>query len=95
MVDDVPKAVKSRRLIELQALVQEIAFEKSRALEGLVMRLMVEGPARDPGQVFGRTECNRVVNFRGDFAPGDMVDVRVTEALPHSLLGELVPKEDA
>jgi len=44
----------------------------------------------------GRTECNRIVNFAG--APrlvGQMVDVTITEALPHSLRGEVIVRETA
>ena len=44
----------------------------------------------------GRTECNRIVNFKG--APrlvGEMVDVTITEALPHSLRAQVVVNEAA
>ena len=44
----------------------------------------------------GRTECNRVVNFAGNARlMGQMVDVTITEALPHSLRGEVCVKEEA
>jgi tRNA-2-methylthio-N6-dimethylallyladenosine synthase len=44
----------------------------------------------------GRTECNRIVNFKGQpRLVGQMVDVTITQALPHSLRGEVVVREDA
>jgi tRNA-2-methylthio-N6-dimethylallyladenosine synthase len=57
-----------------------------------VQRILVEGPSRkDPAELMGRTECNRIVNFRGDSRlAGQMVDVTITEAFPHSLRGEVV-----
>jgi tRNA-2-methylthio-N6-dimethylallyladenosine synthase len=39
----------------------------------------------------GRTACNRIVNFSGDpRLVGQMVDLRITSALPHSLRGEVL-----
>jgi tRNA-2-methylthio-N6-dimethylallyladenosine synthase len=60
-----------------------------------VQRILVEGPSRkNPRELMGRTECNRIVNFDGgaDGArlTGQMIDVTITEALPHSLRGERV-----
>jgi tRNA-2-methylthio-N6-dimethylallyladenosine synthase len=60
-----------------------------------VQRILVEGPSRkNPDELMGRTECNRIVNFDGgpDGARlvGLMIDVTITEALPHSLRGERV-----
>ena len=58
---------------------------------GTTQRVLVEGPSRkDPAELAGRTENNRVVNFAG--APrlvGHLVDLRIVSALPHSLRGEL------
>ena len=64
-------------------------IERSRV--GTVQRILVEGPSRkDPAELMGRTECNRIVNFA---AParlvGQLVDVGITTAFPHSLRGEL------
>jgi tRNA-2-methylthio-N6-dimethylallyladenosine synthase len=60
-----------------------------------VQRILVEGPSRkDPNELMGRTECNRIVNFAAGPNParlvGQMIDVTITSALPHSLRGELV-----
>ncbi len=92
--DDTPQAVKLQRLQQLQARIEANAQRISAARVGTVQCVLVEGPARRPGadgpELMGRTECNRIVNFAGPAAlVGRMVDLRVTEALPHSLRGEL------
>jgi tRNA-2-methylthio-N6-dimethylallyladenosine synthase len=58
---------------------------------GEVHRVLVEGPSRkDPAQLSGRTQNNRVVNFSApDGLIGELVEVLITEALPNSLRGEL------
>jgi tRNA-2-methylthio-N6-dimethylallyladenosine synthase len=62
---------------------------------GTVQRILVEGPSRkDASELMGRTECNRIVNFAGPARlVGQMVDVTITEALPHSLRAEVVVHE--
>jgi tRNA-2-methylthio-N6-dimethylallyladenosine synthase len=54
--------------------------------------VLVEGPSKkDPHQLSGRTENNRVVNFTAHpRLVGEFVNVRITEALPNSLRGEIV-----
>ncbi|SCZ51746.1 tRNA (N6-isopentenyl adenosine(37)-C2)-methylthiotransferase MiaB [Thiohalomonas denitrificans] len=88
--DDVPLEVKKARLARLQATITTQARAISRGMVGSVQRILVEGPSRkDPDQLSGRTENNRVVNFPGDGSlVGQFVDVRITEALPNSLRGE-------
>ncbi len=90
--DDVPLEVKKERLARLQQLLQSQAQSYSRRLVGTTQRVLVAGPSRkDPGQLAGRTECNRVVNFAGESDwIGTFVDVKITEALPNSLRGEPV-----
>ncbi|MEW8210736.1 MAG: tRNA (N6-isopentenyl adenosine(37)-C2)-methylthiotransferase MiaB [Candidatus Thiodiazotropha taylori] len=88
--DDVPLAVKQQRLERLQQLINTQAQRISRQMVGTTQRILVERPAKkDPAQLAGRTENNRVVNFT---APaeliGQFVEVRITEALPNSLRGE-------
>ena len=88
--DDVPLAVKQQRLERLQQLINTQAQRISRQMVGTTQRILVERPAKkDPAQLAGRTENNRVVNFS---APaeliGQFVEVRITEALPNSLRGE-------
>ncbi|GAB0148350.1 MULTISPECIES: tRNA (N6-isopentenyl adenosine(37)-C2)-methylthiotransferase MiaB [Marichromatium] len=89
--DDVPLEVKKHRLERLQRRIDTNAQRISRQMVGTVQRVLVEGPSRkDPFQLAGRTENNRVVNFTGDPALiGDFVDLIITEALPNSLRGRL------
>ena len=89
MPDDVPLEVKRQRLSLLQHRINQNAQALSRRMVGSVQRLLVERPARkDPNQLAGRTENNRVVNFDGPpELIGEFVDVRITEALPNSLRG--------
>jgi tRNA-2-methylthio-N6-dimethylallyladenosine synthase len=90
--DEVPFVRKKARLARLQARIAEQAAALSAAMVGSVQRVLVEKPSRkDPRQMSGRTENNRVVNF--DAAPalgGQFADVRITEAMPNSLRGVLV-----
>ena len=93
--DDTPHEVKLKRLQHLQATIEANVQRISTSRVGTVQRILVERPARkDPSDLAGRTECNRVVNFPGgpnmDRLIGQMVDVRITQAYPHSLRGELV-----
>jgi tRNA-2-methylthio-N6-dimethylallyladenosine synthase len=89
--DDVPQAVKQARLARLQQQINHQAQVISRRMVGETHRVLVEGPSRkDPAQLAGRTENNRVVNFAGPASLiGAFADLRITEALPNSLRGEL------
>ena len=89
--DPVPLDVKRRRLAGVQARISELARGMSEAMVGRRARVLVEGPSKkDPGELRGRTENNRVVNFPG---PGDLAgtfaDVTIVAALPNSLRGAL------
>jgi len=90
--DDTPHAVKRERLRRLQARIEEQAQAISRRLVGTCQRVLVDGVAKkDANELRGRTENNRVVNFRGPARLiGGFVDVTITAALPHSLRGEVV-----
>jgi tRNA-2-methylthio-N6-dimethylallyladenosine synthase len=92
LADDTPQADKMQRLYRLQALINEQAAAISAAMVGSVQRVLVEGPSKkDPNELMGRTENNRIVNFP---AParliGQFVAVTITQANPHSLRGEVV-----
>ena len=96
--DDTPHEVKLRRLQELQAAVEVNVRRISESRVNTVQSVLVEGPSRkDPSELMGRTACNRIVNFPagagGARLVGQMVDVRITAALPHSLRGEVVVRE--
>ncbi len=93
--DETPHAVKLKRLQHLQATIEANVQRISENLVGTTQRILVERPSRkDTSEWAGRTECNRVVNFPvGPNAArliGQMMDVRVTQPLGHSLRGELI-----
>jgi tRNA-2-methylthio-N6-dimethylallyladenosine synthase len=91
-LDDVALEVKQQRLERLQQRINEMAQQISRRMVGTVQRVLVERVSRkDSGQLAGRTENNRVVNFTGpQELIGDFVDLTITEALPNSLRGKLL-----
>jgi tRNA-2-methylthio-N6-dimethylallyladenosine synthase len=90
--DEVPAEVASARLHRLQAAINANARAISESMVGSVQRILVEGPsARDPGELTGKTENMRNVNFPGHpRLVGQFVDLRITEARTNSLRGELV-----
>ncbi|MFV3411940.1 tRNA (N6-isopentenyl adenosine(37)-C2)-methylthiotransferase MiaB [Pseudomonas nitroreducens] len=93
LVDDTPDEVKKQRLLILNSRLNQQGFEISRRMVGTLQRILVTDYAkRDPGQLQGRTENNRVVNFRCDNPRliGQFVDVEIYEALPNSLRATLV-----
>ena len=90
--DETPMSVKKERLAVLQARLQGQAMRISENMVGTVQRILVTGVSkRDPGQLQGRTENNRVVNFTAadQGLVGQFVDVHIGEALPNSLRGSL------
>jgi len=91
-VDDVPMQVKKARLAELQTCINGMANAISQSMVGNIERILVERPSKkDASELAGRTENNRVVNFKGDpRLIGEFVNVCITEALPNSLRGEVV-----
>ena len=107
LADDTPQTLKLQRLQQLQARIEVNVRRISASRLGTVQRILVEGPSRNSGKVgkagsgaqelMGRTECNRIVNFdggpQGARLVGQMLDVTITEALPHSLRGTPVLRE--
>ena len=95
--DETPEEIKKQRLAILQERINQQAMQISRRMVGTTQRVLVSGfSPRDPGQLSGRTENNRVVNFRAANPTeliGYFVDVEITEALPNSLCGELASGE--
>ncbi|MDH5614009.1 MAG: tRNA (N6-isopentenyl adenosine(37)-C2)-methylthiotransferase MiaB [Gammaproteobacteria bacterium] len=91
MVDDIPHTVKQERLKILQHRINEFAARINRRMVGTTQRILVEGLSRkDKNELAGRTANNRVVNFAGDKSLiGEFIDVRITDAFPNSLRGEL------
>jgi tRNA-2-methylthio-N6-dimethylallyladenosine synthase len=92
MPDEVPAETKSARLTELQAAIKAHAHKISQSMIGSVQRILVEGVSRkNPGELAGRTDNNRIVNFTGSPGMiGRFVEVKITDALTHTLRGEIV-----
>ena len=91
--DNIDEQTKKQRLSILQNRFLQQAAEISRRMVGTDQQLLVTGVSKkDPGQLQGRTENNRVVNFRAtdNGLIGEFVCARITEALPNSLRGELL-----
>jgi len=93
--DTTSKEEKLDRLHRLQALINEQAQTISEAMVGGVQRILVEGTSRkDESELMGRTENNRIINFPGGKRLiGQIVDVRVTQALTNTLRGEVLTQE--
>ena len=90
--DKIPEEVKKTRLTILQQRINQQSQAISRRMVGNTERILVNGYAKkDPSQLSGRTENNRIVNFRASDANliGTFVNVVINEALPNSLRGEL------
>jgi len=92
--DDTPHDVKLRRLQHLQSVIADNTKRYGDAMVGTVQRILVEGPSKkNPQELQGRTENNRVVNFDGgaDSAQwiGRMVDIKITRSFAYSLRGDL------
>jgi tRNA-2-methylthio-N6-dimethylallyladenosine synthase len=86
--DDTPMEAKKARLKQLQDRINQQSMQISRGMVGSHQQILVTGQSRkDPGQMQGRTENNRVVNFRSDDQglTGQLLMVEITEALPNSL----------
>ena len=94
--DTTPEDVKKERLRILQTRITQQAQEIARRMVGNTERVLVTGYSKkDPGQLSGRTENNRVVNFRCDTPEliGKFADILIEEALPNSLRGVLLGSE--
>jgi tRNA-2-methylthio-N6-dimethylallyladenosine synthase len=95
--DDTPKAIKLKRLQDLQSTIEANARRISDAMVGTEQRILFEGPSKkNPAEALqGRTENNRVVNvevppIRQAQLIGRLCAVRIVQAYPHSLRGELI-----
>lgn len=90
--DDIPEAVKKRRLSEIIALQQRISLERNQRHIGQVQHVLVEGTSkRSEADLFGRNDQNKVVIFpRGTHQKGDYVNVLVSECSSATLKGTVV-----
>ena len=93
LADETTDEVKKQRLQILQARINQQGFEISRRMVGSTQRILVtDYSKKDPGMLQGRTENNRIVNFRCDNPQliGQFANVHIEDALPHSLRGTLL-----
>ena len=89
LADDLPRTVKMARLERLLELQRRHTREICQTYIGCVMSVLVEGEGKLPGQVSGKADIGRTVNFSGDRSLiGSFADVRIVKAYPNSLLGE-------
>ena len=95
--DATPRETKLARLARLQERIETHARAISQEMVGTCQRILVEGQSKKAAaELAGRTDNNRVVNFRGDTRQvGRFVDVAITHALAHSLRGECVTPADS
>jgi tRNA-2-methylthio-N6-dimethylallyladenosine synthase len=92
LADDTPMEAKKARLKTLQDRLNLQAMRISQSMIGTTQRLLIDGVSKkDETHIMGRTENNRVVNFEGSKdLIGTFIEVKITEALPNSLRGEVV-----
>jgi len=95
--DPIPASVKQERLARLQETIRSLAASISQAMIGSKQRVLIDGYSRkNPHQLSGRTENNRVINFPGPSdLLGSFVDVFVIEAFTNSLRGSLATEDTA
>jgi tRNA-2-methylthio-N6-dimethylallyladenosine synthase len=94
--DDVTEETKKQRLSLLQQRITQQALRIARNMVDTEQRVLVEGPSKkNPMELSGRTENNRVVNFEGSPKMiGNFVDVKITDVFANSLRGHVIRTED-
>lgn len=95
--DDTPRDLKLQRLQHLQTTIESNARQLSESMVGSTQTILIEGPSKkNPAhELQGRTENNRVVNVeappeRHHALIGCLQPVKIIQAYPHSLRGELI-----
>jgi len=92
--DAVPDQEKSRRLAAMQERQRSIQHRRNQNHLGEQIEVMVEGKNEARRQWIGRTSQNKTLNFTasdvGNLELGSYVGIRVTTALPNSLVGEML-----
>jgi tRNA-2-methylthio-N6-dimethylallyladenosine synthase len=88
MPGQLPHEVKVARMERLVEVIQRRARERAQRFVGRTVDVLIEGPSRtDPTRLRGRSRHNKVVNFDGLGAPGDLVEVQITAATSQTLSG--------
>jgi tRNA-2-methylthio-N6-dimethylallyladenosine synthase len=95
MTDElVPHEVAQERMLQLVEVVERHALRRHQTRVGRVEEVLVDGPSKkDPSVLSGRTRQNKLVHFAAPDAasePGALVDVRIVDAAPHWLRGDVV-----
>lgn len=95
--DNTSEDVKKQRLSILQGRLSQNAMRISESMIGSTQRILVTGPSKkDPGEIMGRTENNRVVNLHANQnLIGQFINVKITEARPNSLRATLLEEATA
>jgi tRNA-2-methylthio-N6-dimethylallyladenosine synthase len=90
-VNKIDEETKRSRLAILQETQRKITLKKNKALEGRQLEILIEGPSRRGGQIMGRTDTNKTVNFQSDnLQLGDIIQVKIKNAYVNSLWAETV-----
>jgi tRNA-2-methylthio-N6-dimethylallyladenosine synthase len=91
MAEEISREEKQGRLERLLVIQRRITLEINRSFAGSVQSVLAEGPGKRPGQVSGRADSGKTVNFIGSPGlVGSLVDVRIVAAYQNSLAGELI-----
>jgi tRNA-2-methylthio-N6-dimethylallyladenosine synthase len=89
--DDVPEDVKSFRMVELVDKQRKISYLKNQAHLGNTYSVLIEGKAKKPGQMMGRNDGNKIVVFpENGKHVGEFASIKILEATPNTLIGELM-----
>ena len=90
-VEEIGREEKQRRLERLQSVQKRTTLEINRSYLNVLQSVLVEGEGKRPGQISGKTDGGRTVNFIGEKSLiGSFVEVRIIDVFQNSLLGELV-----
>ena len=101
LLDDTPYDVKHARLQRLQKVIGDNAKNIAHNMIGTTEKILVEGLSiKDPSELFGRTENNRIVNFKAPQGTrsrliGQMIDVDITHSFTNSLRGDVAMSDAA
>lgn len=93
LADDVPEAIKTERIVQLNELQKEICLTKNTAAVGQTCPVLIESDqgGKNGKLSLGRTDSHKLVSFpKGQFALGTWVQTRITSATPNGLKGEAV-----
>ncbi len=97
MENQIEEKVKEQRRDEIMELQQQIAFEKAEAMDGEVLKVMIEGKLPEDNIYVGRTYKDApnvdgiiFVHAERELLSGEMVRVYVTEAKEYDLIGEMI-----